>query len=920
MTNVLYRIFNVQKGEEFQAFLFTLLAYIWAISVFAAYKYADALFLHYLGPEFLPHVYTAIAILLVLLSLLIVVALRYYNPDKILMVVLGVFSAFYFFCFAISTGASLSHSLLFWFSLKAIGYSLYIVINTCFWMFVDQYYHIQDAKRLFTLFGTAVFLGDVTTGALMNFEVLSLSMLFLFIAIPCLFAIGLSYYISRKCSVVVDDSSIDSDPHTENQTLLTLLKAIFTSPFTLLLLGFNFFMQLSEVLNEYNNYTAFTLHFGSEEIADVTSGVKAPLTVFLGKLVWLTGVFKIIVGLFVYSRLAKRYGINNLVVFSPFVLILTYAGWVSHEWLIFPLVCYFVNEGTVYVIDDNNFSLLLTGVPTKVKYKVRIIIESFFEPIAMIVSAALLYAFGHQAKFVSLILSIGWFSVALGLRRSYLRALIINLWDNTLHIGRTAKQWYGKMKDKQKQKVLHRLLAILRYGDQRAEEFAIDGVLAFDHRPSLPKLLSMLDDCSPKTKFYFVDAVEETSLADDDRVSTALKTWLETEEDPKLAHKIRFFLASYGKLDPSQVMNDLHSEDPEKFAPAIIALRNDPSTKGLAAERLKQLLDSNHDEEICLGLSILGCDDSTEGVDRLVPFLDHPSPEVFRTASRALSLVIDKRSASYSEQLIDCLARSNDYRFRLNCLDALAKIVEPSQAAEVISATSHFRARERRKIEEMIVGLGKSTVNELLSIVTDQEVHHRSRMLAARILGELDLAALHSELNRVIENELERAWFYLNHYYNLEDSRQGIDLKTLSQTLKSGYEAALDFIIDLLGVAGSLEDTDLISKSLKSSSSKIRAAAIEALEKSSTAHHFRAVLPLANDSTIKEKLEYHNQEPLELYSLLEALVNSPSQADQIVAATLLYQLDLPGWRESIKKLQESNDQLLRHFAAELLER
>ena len=135
-------------------------------------------------------------------------------------------------------------------------------------------------------------------------------------------------------------------------------------------------------------------------------GTEASLTLFLGKCLASVSICNLIFGLFIYSRMVRRFGIGSLLLITPVLLIISFTGWSLSSSLLFPLIGFFVVEGTLYVIDDNNFNFLLNAVPSKLKYKIRVMIESFFEPIGMLTSALLLSFFKATVNYW------GWFWLA----------------------------------------------------------------------------------------------------------------------------------------------------------------------------------------------------------------------------------------------------------------------------------------------------------------------------------------------------------------------------------------------------------------------------------------------------------------------------------------------------------------------------
>jgi hypothetical protein len=132
----------------------------------------------------------------------------------------------------------------------------------------------------------------------------------------------------------------------------------------------------------------------------------------------------------------------------------------------------------------------------------------------------------------------------------------------------------------------------------------------------------------------------------------------------------------------------------------------------------------------------------------------------------------------------------------------------------------------------------------------------------------------------------------------------------------------LDFIIQILGVAGEIENCELLSHSIRSSNPKVRSQVLETLEKTCEPAIYRALYPLIADIPKEERLQAYlnsGRTPLSLNDLLDNMSRSSMRADQIMAAALKYRLDIPNWRESLRRQMATNEEIFHHFAYELLE-
>ncbi|MFI0435175.1 MAG: hypothetical protein ACH350_05545 [Parachlamydiaceae bacterium] len=929
---VLQRIFSIYPGEERRAFLFVFLGFIWAFGATCGLKFADALFLLHVGAESLPQAYTLIACGMFFIAFILLYSFHKFSSYRIYLTTLQLGLVFYlgiFICIFLNIGSD-SHWL--WYVLKLGGFYQFAVLMTCYWTFIDQYHHLQDAKRLYSLFSSSIFLGAASTGLLMNSGVLDLEHLIGLIITLLIFTFFWIKKITRNISVVAhEDSEQEGVVYESGHYIKFFFKSIASSPFTLLLMTSNFLIYLLLVITEYNYMFTFENYFANQPGISTGGGTEANLTRFLGQNLATVSVGNLFFGLFVYSRLIRRFGINSLILITPILLIIAFTGWSLSPSLLFPLIGFFVVEGTLYVIDDSNFNLLLNAVPTKLKYKIRVLIESFFEPVGVLTSAILLSFFQDQSKLLGLVLAICAFCVAIGLSKNYLKALFFNLSANAVHFQRSICDWIGKMSDKQQRAAENRLLGIFKLGDQQAQLFACEGLLAFEDPAILKRLLSYASHMKAETKVKLIYLFEQSIFAKNISVLDSLQDWIQNDFDPLLQSTVYFYLAKQGLLHPEKIMGELKSSDILLQGAAIIALKKSlaylaPATaaynRTLAAQHLKILLDSHHEEELCMGLHILGIDGDAHDIDFLTSYLVNPSSKVSRTAAKSIVQIGVLDSIRQASHIIEKLSQIRDNEARLDCLKALEHVNDSSLVDDIIHASLHFRPNERRLIEEVIFKMGLRTIPSLLSITKDTQVADRSRLLAGRILGRLALPQLRAILSDIIREEINRAYFYFYHHHTIQSLNPSLDLSILQDVLITGYHSVLDFIIQILGVAGEVEDEELLSRSLRSRNPKVRSQVVETLEKTCELQVFKLLQPLVDDIPYEEKIrayEKSGHQPLNLEALLEKMSHSSAQIDQIIAATMKYHLDLPNWRESLRQQMSCQDEIFHHFAYELLD-
>ena len=910
MTPIFRKLFTLFPGEERSALLFALLAFFWASAAASGLKFADALFLLHIGPEKLPLLYSMSAGCMILIATLLIYAFHTFQTYKVFITALSISTLFYLFVFLSFSYAEKESWI--WYVLRVAGSVNLAVLGTTFWTFIDQYYHLQEGKRLFSLFNSMIFLGITLTGFIMLLGLIEFQMLALLIAGFLTVSIFLIRLIHRQEKTLPDDYELEAEPLSYRK----LFRGIFGSRFTLLLMSSNLLIYLLMATTEFNYYSTFDRLFDPTGDTPVGDEADATLTLFLGRALAGVSLTNVIFGLFFYSRLLRRFGIGWLLPITPILLLFTYSSWQFSEALWIALTGYFVVEGTNYVIDDANFNMLLGAVPNKFKHKIRVAIESFFEPIGTLFAAALLTWGIVNPRLLGLILSALLLIVAILLKKNYLKALWKNLAENALHFERTTADWFRRFSLPDKRFAERKLLRLLN--NKELTPFSMECLIDMEDRALLKELAHFAESFSLENKVLFIRLIQDSELSSDACAIELAQRWLMEAEDPRLVEELYWYLAQEGVLHPHKLNDELESDNLKLKGAAILTLITaqadiDPheawKNKTEAYEHIQELFDSEKPENIEMGLKILASDPSALGLDMVLSYLTDESPYIQREAAKVVWLMSDPKFQKQAPRVAAMLFETKESKARIYLLKALGEIGDSRQVETILTAATQFRPHERRAAEEAVKRMGLKIVPLLILLLKDNELSEKCRLSAGKVLGALSLSQLRARLKSVLEPEIEKACFFLR---ALNRTQKDPSLKLLTQTLQSDYYSSLDFIIQLLGVAGEVEDTELLSRSIRSGKVKIESQAIETLEKTCEPEIFRMLQPLF------EKNSYPSEEET-LDEILLTLRNSSSIADKIVAFTFMKAQAMTGWKTALKKEMTAAPELFKQLAYELLE-
>jgi hypothetical protein len=923
LLKIFHKAFGLYSGEGTHTLRFARLAILWAFGSACLDTLSDGLFLEKIGADSLPTIYLSIALGMIGVSSLVLYSLRFTSPYRILSIALG-FGAL--LCVASSFFVDTAQPDWFWYAIKIASRMFFAVMIACSWTFTDQYHDLQDAKRVYSIYSAAYFFGTIISGTAINLLLDKIGFSGLLIAAAC--SITLAMFQARGIAhqvKAVHDDTVEGVFSGSRSSFSSMAQLILRSRFAITLLLLSLFTQLMWTTTEFNYMESMSTHFQSHP----SSGQIAE---FLGKCRATISFCNILVGIFLYARFVRRAGLQNMVLITPLFYLGLYSVWVWHDSMALAVLGLVAVDGVLFTVEDNCFNLLSNAVPTKLKSRVRIINDSFFEPIGMLLSSILLFCVDSGSKWLGFILAIAALTLTLVIRAIYSQSILTNLKDNAVHFERHLRSWFASWTRREQKEAKKDILEALN--PNNSEEIQLLAVEAlFQLGDSLPQVIVAVKRLGTVSKIHFLKLLDASPFGNDARIIEIIDTWTDENESSELAKWANLYLAKRGLHHPEKAEDDL--DDPDLFlrGAAILTMKKSLANQSLdyvalnrtiAAKKLDLMLKSERIDEISMGLDILAEESHFEAAERALPFLSHETLLVKRAAARCVARLADKKLTRHAPRLIEELEAARDNTFRLFVLDALGKIADSTTTKEILLASVHFRPTERRRTEEIIIQMGLKIVPLLLNLTKDIALPERARILAGKILGRLALPQLQANLIDILDIEIERAYFYFYFGHTIQKQYPLYDLEMLQSALLTGYQSVIDFIIHLLGAAGSLEDPELLVRALHSRNAKVHSHAVESLEKTCDLRIFRLIAPLVDDLPLEEKmaacLRWQGDYPkLTLSELLGKLEQSPSLFDKIVAVRLKAKLQMPHWRQQLREQMKHSDESFHQFAYELLE-
>jgi hypothetical protein len=418
------RILNLYPGEGRMAFLFSLLAFLTAAACSGVVAISDGQFLGHIGSQGLGIVYLITALAMLAFSIVQIIGLGRVSARQSFLLILSAGVAL----IGIEAAALLHGALpkAAWYGLWIVGDMVYLVTLAGLWNFIDQSYDLQDAKRQYGLLSASMILGFAAGAGLASVLIEMWSAGGVMVVYASLFglAFALAVYLSKTVQPLAETPH-EATATEEHRTLKGIFAQVLTSRFTMLLILFGIAMGLAEFLMEFSYMDALEKVFGANGEAS-----SEELTHFMGATRGWVYLADVVVGSLFYSRIIRRIGVENANLVPAGYFFLIFLSFPLLQGLIFAVLGLIAVEGALVAFYDNNLSILLNGVPARVKAQLRVFVQNFIEPLGMLLVAILLLVFEKQALLIGGATAAIAVGIALLMRKKYRLAILEHLRQN----------------------------------------------------------------------------------------------------------------------------------------------------------------------------------------------------------------------------------------------------------------------------------------------------------------------------------------------------------------------------------------------------------------------------------------------------------------------------------------------------------
>lgn len=815
---------------------------------------SDGLFLDYIGASYLPHVNYAIAASLLLLPILFLKLLHRINPTKT-------------FQFSMLIGSLVLWALFFtvqyyetknlpswiWVFYNIWCNAFYLAYLTCFWTFVDLFYDLQDAKRIYALFIASSLIGAAVAGGVIDlfFKTIGFSGTLLANAVLMLGVIVLIWQTTQRHKPFYDE-------HSEQQVLQQpiqlkhLIKAIVNSKYTLYLLAAIILMQTTIYIGEL----AYTK--GLQEL--LTSGdpdqEKLTLTLFIGKCNGWVYLSNALIGLVLYSRIIRVFSINNVALFPALFFLLLFLGWSFKNNLFFAIMGVVAVEGVACSFDDNNYNLLIKAVPQRINHPVRIACDWIFKPLGIIIASTLALTVDIGYAIIGTVVALASFLCILLVRKYYSKSIYINLSDNTICFAKNLNEIFStahKWKIKKLIKVIVEKIEALS-AKQKQLFFELICKLA---QPQYLKILAQhLDSASVENKVFFLKSVYLEIPSHSLDILPIIESW--PLENSHLQGYVDLILAENDLLDLSTAKHNLSHCQFLIQAAATMAIKQHtikfPELTTKVNSNLQTLLNSSEIEAVICGLKIIEVGENEADIPLLISLLAHPHNGIKRKAALAFARCAKETKNDWSFTLIDHFRHTTDKPFKCYLIYAMCVLEKRALIKNIITQRHCLSDQEVLYFSQGIEKYAFDYLPFLIEVVNNQTMHYNARINAAQILDRLSRSEFLKLFLPLVLKEIEKASEYdIMIHQDTKLPHPRISPSALRQIFKDNYFTTMEFIILLIGIYAQLPSSMILFRGILSKNEKTHSNAIETLEKACPRKVFSLLSPLIDGTSFEAR-------------------------------------------------------------------
>ncbi len=898
MPSVAQKLFRLAPGEGYRIGRFALLGLLLQAGLAFGTSAADALFLVKVGADKLPHIYILTPVMMLCYIPAYSALLSRWGIDRVFDATLGLLAACGVALWLLCAHFHGAEPIALCYAAKLYAALWYVGLYTLFWNFLDGYFDLVDAKRLFSFCFAGGALGSIIGGSLVDVISAHFGVGALFLAWAVCSVVAVPVVISiRRRTHKLDADDADSDDAPALAEAAAAVRQMAGSRYAIVLTALLFFTLLTATVCEYQYMGIF-----AEGLDEAT------LASFLGRLTAMVNIVNLAISLFFFNQLVARFGVRNVALLQPVAYAVVFTALLLNGDYASAAVGFFAFQGLMIAIEFNNVNLMFAGLPTAGRKQIRTLIEGLCEPLAT-ASAGFFLLFAassagsddlpllspEQLSMAGIALALSCLVLVLILRHDYAIAIADNLRGAWLDFTRPTAPLLARTTP-----------ADLDLAESRA--LAEDGPVA-------------------------ALALRVLHLKDADRLNRTLPVFLREASAEAHRHALPVFEAIVTQRDSSaaRALVEWHRTRPpgtDIELDALLARQGlGPTgdvTQSAALRHIDTCLAAGDEPSVLQGLRALGGLHDARQAFRLRHYLRSHLPAVRSEALIALDRLADGTSRVLIPDLVSTLLVGSTAD-RARAIRIFERIGDTGALSSLLAGAGSFTPSERRQTEQMIARFGSRTVPTLIAVSQSPAYAATARSVALRALGRLSLPQAQMLAGPLVEQTTRKAYSVLSGAMSL--AAQGDEPgQTVLRRIYRDYPLLISSVVlETLAVAGRLPNFESVLAGLDSSQSKERGYALESVEQACTRETFTLLLPLIDRRSVEAQIEFGRSRGLianaTTAQVLARALASDFPLEASAAAQASHALDPAGSAEALlAKLRSMRSPMLRKTVFTLLAR
>ena len=638
---MLKKLFNIKPGEGLPTLILFIYFFAFVALGITGSAARDAYFLNMVDPDYLPLMFLAVAIVLTLA----VAIYKRLSKNRDLIQTTTVSSL----VFAISL-VFIQNNLKGWVIpfLYVWVEVIILIIITQFWLLAADVFNPRQAKRLFSILGAGGALASIIIGSSIKYYVsLFGSENLLFVTIGFLGVVILMANLIRPYRNINEPKNRSTKKDEKQQS-----NKLFTPYIKSLAIIIGLAAIASVIIDYQFKMTAIAAFPNQDDLVN-----------FFGKYYAITGIARIIIDLYITSRVLSRFGILIAILILPISLMIGSLGFLLSPILATVFLSKFSDQ--VFKFTLHNASIQLFWIPVKntIKTKLKPIIEGSIRASLQGLSGVVIFIavtiFNIPIHYLSLsivLIAIYWINKSFPLKKLYVDALQSAIEKRQLNFEELTL-------DIQDQTMVKTIETALNNADESQQVFALDIIKEIPLTPWKQSLNRLLDKGHVTVKKEILNISSNDDIIDDQRIINLIETDKDLTVDA-------IEIAGKRKLSNAVPVIIKYLEDPEieKRIIAAAALNTiDPDSSNVAKQLLIDALQSTDEKLISVAINQLSSDNEILPDDLLIHYLNDSS---FVVRNAALLVAETRRAPEFLPEIIYSLADPRSANFARTALTA----------------------------------------------------------------------------------------------------------------------------------------------------------------------------------------------------------------------------------------------------------